>query len=112
RALAPTLLAFGAILVAAAPAAAVDPIPLLDEDDATKAWTPPNAPHRIVPPTPAPTVRPTATPTPTPTPTPTLAPTPPPVPEHGLDVSWPQCDAELPDEFAFAIVGVNGGRVH
>jgi hypothetical protein len=27
-------------------------------------------------------------------------------------VSWPQCDDELPDAFAFAIVGVNGGRVY
>ena len=120
RALAPMLLAFGAILVAAAPVAAVDPIPLLDEDDAEKAWVPPNAPYRIVPPTPAPTmgppptVPPTPAPTmrPTPTATPTPTPTPAPAPEHGLDVSWPQCDDELPDEFAFAIVGVNGGRVH
>lgn len=28
------------------------------------------------------------------------------------DVSYPQCGKELPDTFAFAIVGVNGGRVY
>ena len=28
------------------------------------------------------------------------------------DVSYPQCGRELPDAFAFAIVGVNGGLVH
>ena len=30
----------------------------------------------------------------------------------GFDVSYPQCDGELPSTFAFAIVGVNGGRVY
>jgi hypothetical protein len=43
---------------------------------------------------------------------PTAPPTPEPVPEYGIDVSYPQCGDELPDAFAFAIVGVNGGRVH
>jgi len=28
----------------------------------------------------------------------------------GVDISHPQCDAELPDARAFAVVGVNGGR--
>lgn len=30
----------------------------------------------------------------------------------GVDVSWPQCGATLPDAFGFAIVGVTGGRVY
>ncbi len=30
----------------------------------------------------------------------------------GFDVSYPQCNDELPATFAFAIVGVNGGRVY
>jgi hypothetical protein len=30
-------------------------------------------------------------------------------PEVGVDVSYPQCDTDLPDERAFAVVGVNGG---
>jgi hypothetical protein len=43
-------------------------------------------------------------PAPTPTPEP-----PDPVP-HGYDVSWPQCNDDLPEAFGFAIVGVNRGR--
>jgi hypothetical protein len=27
----------------------------------------------------------------------------------GVDISYPQCDADLPDDRAFAVVGVNGG---
>ena len=106
------LIAIGTLLAAAAPAAAVDPIHLLDEDDAAAAWPPLNEPYRVVAPAaPALVVRPTPSATPTATPTPTPTPIPP-VTEHGLDVSWPQCDDELPDAFAFAIVGVNGGRVY
>ncbi|MBJ7452093.1 MAG: hypothetical protein JHC71_08425 [Blastococcus sp.] len=33
-----------------------------------------------------------------------------PVSPAGVDVSHPQCDDELPDDRAFAVVGVNGGR--
>lgn len=107
------LIAIGALLAAAAPAAAVDPIHLLAEDDAANAWPPLNEPYRVVaPPAPALAVRPTPSATPTATPTPTPTPIPTPVTEHGLDVSWPQCDDELPDALAFAIVGVNGGRVY
>lgn len=107
------LIAIGALLAAAAPAAAVDPIHLLAEDDAANAWPPLNEPYRVVaPPAPALVVRPTPSATPTATPTPTPTPIPTPVTEHGLDVSWPQCDDELPDALAFAIVGVNGGRVY
>jgi hypothetical protein len=43
---------------------------------------------------------------------PIVSATPEPLPEYGIDVSYPQCGDELPDAFAFAIVGVNGGRVH
>lgn len=107
------LIAIGALLAAAAPAAAVDPIHLLAEDDAANAWPPLNEPYRVVaPPAPALAVRPTPSATPTATPTPTPTPIPTPVTEHGLDVSWPQCDDELPDALAFAIVGVNAGRVY
>ena len=35
-----------------------------------------------------------------------------PVRAIGFDVSYPQCDDELPAMFAFGIVGVNGGRVY
>jgi len=98
------MLTLGVLLMAAAPAAAVDPPSLLDEDAGRAAWPPLNEPVRVAPAAPA------RTPAPTPTVVPTPAPAPPPT--HGLDVSYPQCGAELPTSFAFAIVGVNGGRVY
>jgi hypothetical protein len=105
RALAPIVLSLGAALVAASPVAAVDPIHPLNEDDAAKAWPPLNEPYVVVPPAPSPGV---VRRTPSPSPTPASEPE----PSHGLDVSWPQCDRDLPGDFAFAIVGVNGGRVY
>jgi hypothetical protein len=102
RALVPALLAVGAIFVAAGPVAAVDPPNLLDEDAGRDAWPPLNEPVRVAPPGPSRTPAPTAPPTPTPQPSPAF----------GIDVSFPQCGDALPDAFAFAIVGVNGGRVY
>jgi len=52
-------------------------------------------------------------------PSPTEAPTPTPSGPAALDlnapaydVSWPQCGEPLPEAISFAIVGVNGGKVH
>ncbi len=105
RALAPIVLAAGALLVlAAAPVSATDPPILLDEDAGRDAWPPLNEPVRVAPAAPA---RP-----PSPTPTIRPTPTPEPPPAFGLDVSYPQCGDELPDAFGFAVVGVNGGRVY
>jgi hypothetical protein len=42
--------------------------------------------------------------------TPPRHPTPEPAGPLGLDVSWPQCNDELPEAASFAIVGVNRGR--
>lgn len=99
------LLAVAAMLaglaVSAAPAAAVEPVDLPDEDAMWRAWPPLNQPAVVAPP-PAP-----ATSSPTPASTPDD-----PTPEIGLDVSYPQCDHDLPEEGDFAIVGVNGGRVY
>jgi hypothetical protein len=58
-------------------------------------------------------------PTPTPRPTPVVVIVPRPAPPQlptvdpvGLDVSWPQCNDELPASNGFAIVGVNRGRTY
>src|SRR5688500_7585694 len=47
--------------------------------------------------------QPAARPTPPPR-RPTSTPTPEPATRVGYDVSWPQCNDELPESFAFAIV--------
>lgn len=108
RALASLLLGAGAALLVAAPTAAVEPIDVRDEG--VRATRPLRAdPPRTTPPAPPPPPRaPISTPPPTPRPTAT----PEPVPEYGIDVSYPQCGEQLPERVAFAIVGVNGGRVH
>lgn len=106
RATAPLVLGLAMLGAFVAPAAGVEPI------DARDALTSQPAPPvrftlpRTRPPAPARTPTPTARPTPTPTPTPLAT------PEIGVDVSYPQCGSELPQDVAFAIVGVNGGRVH
>ncbi|HET8777312.1 MAG TPA: hypothetical protein VFN76_06590, partial [Candidatus Limnocylindria bacterium] len=83
---------FGLLATAAAPVAAVEPIDAREPATLQRAAPPPV--------TPAPPVV---------TPAPSVAPA---VDLPGIDVSWPQCGAELPAEFGFAIVGVNGGRVY
>ena len=90
---------FGLLATAAGPVGAVEPIDAREPTTLQRAAPPPppvDVPAPVlVPPlvTPAPSVEP--------------APEPP-----GIDVSWPQCGAELPAEFGFAIVGVNAGRVY
>jgi hypothetical protein len=58
-------------------------------------------------------------PSPAPRPTPVVQPVPRPAPPRiptidpvGFDVSWPQCNDELPASFGYAIVGVNRGRTY
>ena len=107
-ALAALFLGVVAALANAAPAAGVEPIDV--RDDAVGAPRP-LRPAPQVPAAPAPR---SAAPSPTATASPPSVPSPTPDPpiEYGLDVSYPQCGTRLPDGVAFAIVGVNGGRVH
>jgi hypothetical protein len=84
------------------PVAAYEPIDLFEHEPTPR----PSASAEPTPPRSTPVLRraPAATP-------------PPPKPEEppnplGYDVSWPQCNDELPDSFAFAVVGVNRGRTY
>jgi len=104
RALVALFAALFVVASGAAPVGAVEPADLLDEDAMREAWPPLDEPAVIVP-RPSP---PAATPVPAARPSPSLAP----ATEIGYDVSYPQCGDELPDDFAFAIVGINGGRVY
>jgi hypothetical protein len=88
------------LVVGVVPVAAYDPADLFELEP-----TPTPAPTPVV------QVLPTR-PLPPPTPDPTPAPTPGPriASPLGVDVSWPQCNDDLPKSFGFAIVGVNRGR--
>lgn len=92
HALGATLGLFVLFAAGAVPVAAHDPD--LFEHEATPSPQPTRPPARVT----TPPHRPTPTPTPDP------------ASPVGYDVSWPQCNDQLPESFAFAIVGVNRGR--
>jgi hypothetical protein len=92
--------------VSMAPVAAAEPIDARDPVPAVRRH--PASDRTVVLP-PIPTAPPQ--PAPAPQPRPDRQPARPDGP-IGLDVSWPQCNDELPDGAAYAIVGVNRGRVY
>ena len=96
RTLAAALGVFMLLAMSAGPVAAYDPADLFELE-----------------PTPSPRPTTEAAPSrPIPAPTRPSIPVPRAPDPVGIDVSWPQCNDELPESFGFAIVGVNHGRTY